>query len=394
MNIGLYQSYWGPVGGGQRYLAVVAELLSRDHQVEIIHHNEGFQPRTVEEPMQVDLSKVNFRCVPKINRQTAIRIPLRSKLHFERQLGRELSEPYDLYLDSSDTPPYFNHARKGVLLTHFPLTSFDRFYGREIPNWKASSLLKRTLKHCYQNFEWRSRVSTYDLVLTNSAFTQKWLKQLWKIHSEILFPPLRKGLKPQAKKNVILSIGAYRAAQHKKHAVMIDAFREMYDTGMRGWEYRLVGSLGPNQEDREYLESLRKRSDGYPISVECNLSGSEMSDALETSTILWHSMGYGVDTKKDPGRMEHFGMVATEAMAAACIPIVFNGGGLPEIVTDGRNGFLWSNLNELKQKTQKILTDETCRNTMARAALSDVERFSHNAFEERFHAAMDPILSN
>ena len=46
-------------------------------------------------------------------------------------------------------------------------------------------------------------------------------------------------------------------------------------------------------------------------------------------------MGYGVDAQREPRRMEHFGMVATEAMAAGCVPIVFCGGGLPEIVSHG-----------------------------------------------------------
>ena len=54
MNIGIYQSYWG-VGGGQRYIGVVADVLTREHRVELVHHCPDFDPSRISEPMDLDL---------------------------------------------------------------------------------------------------------------------------------------------------------------------------------------------------------------------------------------------------------------------------------------------------------------------------------------------------
>lgn len=393
MKIGIYQTYWGRVGGGQRFIAVVAEFLARTHDVEIVHHTQGFLRESVEEAMQVDLYAVQFRYVPPIDRPNwPTSHPLR-RLRLERNLGREISEPYDLFIDSSDIPPFFNHAPKGALLIHFPLVTFEEYHAHTSENWKKQSMPQRWLKGMFHRHEWQQRFATYDLCMVNSQFTKGWIKQLWGLDASVVFPPLRDGLNPRPKRPTILSIGAIRGAQHKKQAVMLECFKSLCDGGLKGWRYVMMGACSTSAEDQDALKRLRASAAGYPIEICSDVSGSELKQGLESSSILWHSMGFGVDAAREPRRMEHFGMVATEAMSAGCVPVVFNGGGLREIVTHGKTGFLWSTPEELQQHTLQLTSDEKLRRGISAAAVQDSQHYAGPAFERRLQAALQPLLN-
>ncbi len=199
MKIGIYQSYWGSVGGGQRYIGVVADVLSREHQVELVHHCPNFDPARIAEPMDLDLSRVRFRYLPRRGRPGWPSLnPLR-RLGYERDWGRDISAGYDLFIDSSDNVPYFCHARRGVLLTHFPLVSFEEFHGRTTEEWLSRSWISRLSVDFYHRLEWSRRFATYDLCMVNSHFTRRWLQRLWQRDSAVVYPPLRRGLAPRAR---------------------------------------------------------------------------------------------------------------------------------------------------------------------------------------------------
>jgi len=393
MNIGIYQSYWGRVGGGQRYVGVVAELLARQHRVEIVHHCPTFDPATVAEPMELDLSRVAFRYVPCQERPAwPSSNPLR-RLKFEREWGREISTGYDLFIDSSDKVPFFCHAPRGALLIHFPLVTFEEFHGHNSETWRQRSWPKRLAGQLFHRLEWQRRFATYQLCVVNAHFTQQWIKRLWGLNSVVVFPPLRNSLTPRPKQPLVLTIGAFSHAQHKKHEITLRAFRKLCDDGLAGWRYVLAGACSSDDEDRAYVARLRKEAEGYPIEVRTNVSGSELKQLLEESSLLWHSMGYGVDERTEPRRMEHFGMVATEAMAAGCVPIVFNGGGLPEIVTHGQTGYLWRTLNELGAYTLRATRDQGLRERLSEAAKERARYFGEDRFTARLFDAFAPVLN-
>ena len=54
---------------------------------------------------------------------------------------------------------------------------------------------------------------------------------------------------------------------------------------------------------------------------------------------------------------EGFGISVVEAMARGCIPVTFNNGGLPEIIENGKNGFLIDKINskELANKISRLI---------------------------------------
>ena len=392
MNIGIYQVYWGRVGGGQRYIGAVAEVLSQRYPVEFVHHCQTMSITYLEEALELDLSKVNFRYIPRKEHPVwETNNPLK-RLREEKQWYEEISEPYDLFIDNSDSIPFFCHAKRGVLVTHFPLVTFEEFHGHTTEGWEKQPLVTKMAKNLFHRFEWKRRFSTYDLCLASSRFCSQWMKRLWDLDAEVVYPPIRNGLCPQKKENLILSISAFDSSQHKKHEINLETFKTLCRQNLTDWKYIMVGAVDSSAESRAYLERLRNVSKGYAVEIYSNVSGLELKSLLERASLLWHAMGYGVDEKKEPRLMEHFGMVVAEAMATGCIPIVFDGGGLREIVSHGQNGFLWSNLDDLRNYTLTLIRDVNLRHNLSNTAVETSKKFSRKVFESRLLEALAPVL--
>ncbi|MGD9644485.1 MAG: glycosyltransferase family 4 protein [Pirellulales bacterium] len=393
MKVGIYQYYWGGVGGAQRYIAVVAQLLAQQHQVEIVHHRRDFDPQRVAEGLDVDFSRVRFRFEPDRQHGRWTTNNPWKRLRCESQWCADLSAPYDVFIDSSDRVPYFCHARRGVLLTHFPLVSFEEYHGRLGPAWSRRPWPWRAAASAFQRVEWRRRFATYDLCLVNSQYTKSWFERLWGPPAQVLYPPLREGFTPQPKERLILAIGAFHHSSHKRHDVLVKNFGELCRAGLADWRLVLVGAVGHRPEDRAYVERLRAEAAGYPIEIRTDVSTLELKDLLEKAALLWHAMGYGVDPRREPSRLEHFGMVITEAMAAGAVPIAFRGGGIPEMITPGENGYLWSTFAELREATLEASRDVALRERMAAAAVERAKDFSVAAFEARLFELLTPVLT-
>lgn len=388
MKIGIYQRYWGRLGGGQRYVGVVAEMLAREHNVEIVHHCETFDRKIIEEGLDVDLSRVCFRYLPQCERPTRSSWRVLRRLKMERQWGCEVSRPYDLFIDSSDVPPFFCHAERGVLLIHFPLIGFEEFHGRNTEAWRNCSRPRRMVASIFHRLEWHRRFRTYERCIVNSEFTRRWIKRLWGLEAEVVYPPLRDGVRAGRKLQQILTIGAFSSSGHKKHSLLIDAFRQLCESGIRNWRYVFAGACSESAEDRAYVSRLREYAAGLPVEIHTNLTGTAINKLLSESSILWHAMGHGIDEQSSPHRMEHFGMVATEAQAAGAVPIVFCGGGLPEIVTPGRDGFLWSTIDELVEYSAKLALEPEMLKLLSEQSRQNVRRFTRPIFESRLRQVL------
>jgi glycosyltransferase involved in cell wall biosynthesis len=79
-----------------------------------------------------------------------------------------------------------------------------------------------------------------------------------------------------------------------------------------------------------------------------------------------------------PSRTETLGLVLLEAMAAGCPVVAANSGGIPDIVTDGVNGFLFDP-NEPESAivaTRKLFADDSIRQQMRENARREAEKWS------------------
>jgi glycosyltransferase involved in cell wall biosynthesis len=118
--------------------------------------------------------------------------------------------------------------------------------------------------------------------------------------------------------------------------------------------------------------------------VIANLARSELTSLYERASIFWHASGYGEDQNIEPFLVEHFGISTVEAMAAGCVPVVINKGGQSEIVQHEVNGFLWETLDELKDYTARLISDDDLRVRMSAAARKRAQMFSREMFLKNF----------
>ncbi|MEM9980452.1 MAG: glycosyltransferase, partial [Cyanobacteria bacterium P01_D01_bin.2] len=78
-----------------------------------------------------------------------------------------------------------------------------------------------------------------------------------------------------------------------------------------------------------------------------------------------------------PSRTETLGLVLLEAMAAGCPTVAANAGGIPDIVTDGTNGFLFDPLDDdgAIKATQRLLAARAEIELLRRNARIEAERW-------------------
>lgn len=390
MNIGIYDSGWGhTLGGAQYYAGAIAEGLCRSHHVTLIHEGRDFSHGRMQEAFDLDLAGVHFRQVAPLPPETSPGSnPVLRRIRRGAAL-RALSRPYDLFILSGGTPALFPcYARRGVLITHFPWEGPDDFlrYGAARRFSPASLRLRRS----YRALAWKRTLASYDRIIANSSFTKSWIDRKWGTDSVIVYPPARTRFDVKEKGKTILSVGRFDG--HKQSGVLVECFKSLHDGGLRGWRYAMAGGVADTPSARDRLEDLRRSAAGYPIDFLVNVPWAELKALFETASLFWHAKGFGADPESSPEDMEHFGIVTVEAMAAGCIPIAFRGGGQPEIVREGVDGFLWSSEAELTEKTLALVGDANRLAEMAPRAIAGASRFSKGTFCERFLDAVAPLL--
>jgi glycosyltransferase involved in cell wall biosynthesis len=227
----------------------------------------------------------------------------------------------------------------------------------------------------------------YERVLANSEYTRSWVRQLWGVEAEVLFPPIRvQDLRPGQKQRRILTVGRFiarRVGHSKKQLELVEAFGRMVRRGgMDGWELHVVGGCEPSM--RPYLAEVERAAEGLPVHVHANAPRPLVEELFATSSIFWSATGLGEDEEKAPWLFEHFGITTVEAMAAGCVPVVIDKAGQREIVRHGTDGYRWTTLAELEALTRRLAGDNELRGRLAAAAVERAGAFSEEAFVTRW----------
>lgn len=232
-------------------------------------------------------------------------------------------------------------------------------------------------------------LDSYDVVVANSGFTRTWITRLWGRDSVVAEPPVTLRT-PGPKARRILSVGRFFApgrGHSKKQLALVQAFRQLVDEGLEGWELHLVGGCAP--EDRSYLEDVRSAAAGAPVVLHVGASGAELDELYGSASIYWHATGVGEDLDADPERAEHFGITVVEAMSAGAVPIVFSVGGPADAITDGVDGLTFVDIDGLVSATSALIGDRERRDRMAQAAIVSARRYGPEAFAARWTALVE-----
>ncbi len=229
-----------------------------------------------------------------------------------------------------------------------------------------------------------AHLDSYDRLVANSRYTQRWIERLWHRPSGLLYPPV--GLVPrQEKAPIVLSVGRFflpGTGHNKKQLEMVTAFRRLVERGgADGWEYHLVGGCAP--EHQAYLDQIREAAAGLPVVIHPDASGGELRDLYARASIFWHAAGLGEDPERHPDRFEHFGITTVEAMSAGAVPVVIDAAGQIEIVDHGATGYRFAALDDLVAHTERLIADPAWRATLSAAAERRARDFGWDAFVAR-----------
>lgn len=149
-----------------------------------------------------------------------------------------------------------------------------------------------------------------------------------------------------------------------------------------GARLALVGN-GPHREELEaHFSGTNTHFVGY-------LEGEELASAYASA-----------DAFIFPSRTETLGLVLLEAMAAGCPTIAANAGGIPDIVTDGENGFLFKVTGDnavddraMIEAAQRLLGSPDQRQRFQTAARAEAERWSWAAATQHLVSYYEAVLN-
>jgi glycosyltransferase involved in cell wall biosynthesis len=347
MNIGFYNPYFDGFGGGERYVLTLASHWSKQHTVDLFWDNSN---KILESENRFGLDLSRIRVVPNIFRSGNI---------FQKARA---SRNYDVIFFLTDGSVPTSCAKHNILHIQVP------FRFMRIPFYK---------KH---------RISA---IVCNSQFTKDHIDTTLARDAQVIYPPISMDkFMPGEKTKTILSVGRFSAAyQAKKQEVLLSTFQQGIRSGaLKGYSLVLAGGL--LESDDAYFTSLKDMAKGFPVTFFAKCPFRDLQRLYATAMIYWHAAGYG---ESEPEHMEHFGISTVEAMRAGCVPVVYRGGGQPEIVTDNENGYLFDTKEELLTKTMHLIENEEKRRSLAKKARLKALDFSTDHFCQKYDTLLTTI---
>jgi len=300
-------------------------------------------------------------------------------------VGRGVADPVPARIESDVFVPRIelgvsDDRRLGVVVSHVSL-------GRRLPSVRPRDLA--ALGHLPPGGFVPEFLESYQVIAANSAYTARWVDELWDRTATVLAPPVRLRA-PGPKQPVILAVGRFFpnvSGHSKKQLELVQAFRLACERGLDGWELHLVG--GCNNAERGYVETVRKAAVGLPVRFHVNARGEDLTELFASASVFWHGAGLGEDLHARPDRFEHFGISVVEAMSAGAVPVVYVHGGPAAIVGETGCGVLYATIEELAQRTLELIDDPPA---MARLSAAAMERSTEFAFD-RFAERVDELVS-
>jgi glycosyltransferase involved in cell wall biosynthesis len=369
-SLAIYDHAFQFIGGAQKYGLTMAAALQDRFDITLVA-NHAVSREDFAGWYGLDLSGCRIKIV---------KIPYfedRKTLHLDPALvPRAVENPfhpvsresgnYDIFVNNSMNEMVYPLSNVSLLVCHFPE--------------------RRPRSYFYAD--------RYTYVISNSRYTAEWIGKKWKLspHGHI-YPPV--DMEPGAeapKKKTILSVARFEPEGTKRQREMLEAFlrlNRLWPEVAREWTFILAGGSGPANP---YLDSLKKTLEAYSgenVALKVNISAEELGRLYRESALFWHLCGV---KQEDPSEVEHFGMTTVEAMENGMVPLVYDGGGLREIVDHGISGFRVKNTAELLRYSLLLFRDERLAQELGRAAREKAQAFSRSKFEARVRSLFDTIL--
>jgi glycosyltransferase involved in cell wall biosynthesis len=391
-RIAVYDRYWRTLGGGEQFAGGIAEILARDHEVNVLGPDQP-NLEALRERLGVDLSQCTYRSITDEQNVSAV------------------SKDYDLFINCTYLSFAPCQAKAGLYVAHFPAPpdpAAEKLRERRALYAKGLNLVPKFAlpeRARQARINWAGEalptapgLATYSKVVANSSYTQLWLDRLWQIQADVLYPPVNVPTKvirpPQDRDPIILSIGRFvepTLGHCKKQVELIEAFAELHsDKVAEGWSLHIVG--GCEAANRDYLQQVRRAAIGLPVEIHLNASGVVRDDLLSRASLYWHGAGLGEDPVLHPDRYEHFGISVVEAMGNGLVPVVLDAAGPAEIVRPNVDGLHVVDKSGFAGATADLISDPVRRAAFALSSMERAQQFAMPAFTRRLAEVTGSLL--
>jgi glycosyltransferase involved in cell wall biosynthesis len=194
-------------------------------------------------------------------------------------------------------------------------------------------------------------------------------------------PRVRAGLHLRDDEVAVALLG--RMVERKGQA---DLVRAVADARVAALPVRVFLIGGTATRDAAYEQGLRALATELGVASRVTFLGER-----EDATLL---LG-GMDLSVVPSRREAFGRVVVEGMHAGTPVVAYDDGALPEIVRDGRDGFVvpTGDIAALAGAIARLASDVALRTRMSESARARAREFSHQRFVERTTALYRELLN-
>lgn len=346
----VYNPYLGTLGGGERYMFAVVQLLRTRFDVVVGGNTIPSSALLLERGFPGDCTM----------------IPMNDRAF------TGASADFDLVVVVSNGVPPRSRCASSVLILQFP-------FPERLPwRWAEAALNRRWL-------------SGYQTVVY-SEFVREWTQRRLQIPSRVIFPPIDVGrFYPEAKRPLILSVGRFFTSGHsKRQDVLVEAYLGLPEAARGTWTLVLAGAASGGWQSERYLHRLRRQAAGTEVEFAVNVPQVRLRELLKEASIFWHAAGFA-RAESRPDRAEHFGMATVEAMSWGAVPMVFDDGGQREVVSD-HVGYRWRTISDLVSHSVDVISDDLARRELALAAATASEEYSTAKFDAAFGALVDDVL--
>jgi len=269
---------------------------------------------------------------------------------------------------------YSNALLPGVNITyvHFP-------FAARIPQAQGKNVMTRELKNIYYLpyllYEHSKIRSATQLILGNSRFTVKAIREKMDVSAKLLYPPIPNlffvsgDFAPRS--NTVVSVARISP---EKSLTMIPQIASLTNKDV---QFLIIGIKASSEEFRRIVETARRYKVADRVKIMTNVPRSQLMSVLRKSKVLLH-----------PAIGEHFGVSIAEAMACGCIPIVHNSGGPMEFVP---KQYRFVSVAEAAEKVNQAVLGWSPR--VAAEFTMRAQQFNVEHFSESFLRLFDSYLT-
>ncbi len=174
------------------------------------------------------------------------------------------------------------------------------------------------------------------------------------------------GLSCATESNTILSVGSISPRKGHLHRI------EMFNI-LRGWgstaKLRIIGSLADSKYYAQLTKAIQDSPYSADITLDTNVSQEDLFAAYQSAKVfVLHS------------QEESQGTVFAEAMATGMPIVATKVGGIPDVVEDGKSGFLcdFGDTRSMAEMVERLLTDQQLWLSFSQYAKSAAQNYDWN----------------